>query len=62
MLRRQHWRKSVMADVGRSTQTGAQELNRLRWQCRRGVFELDLVLEKHCDRLQCERLVRSRCF
>ncbi|HUX26370.1 MAG TPA: succinate dehydrogenase assembly factor 2 [Burkholderiales bacterium] len=51
-----------MADVGRSTQTGAQELNRLRWQCRRGVFELDLVLEKHCDRLQCERLVRSRCF
>ncbi|HUX23700.1 MAG TPA: succinate dehydrogenase assembly factor 2 [Burkholderiales bacterium] len=35
---------------------GAQELNRLRWQCRRGALELDLVLEKHCDRLQGERL------
>ena len=36
------------------------ELNRLRWQCRRGLLELDLVLErfleKHGDRLQCERL------
>ena len=38
----------------------AEELNRLRWQCRRGLLELDLVLErfleKHCDRLQGERL------
>ena len=38
----------------------AAELNRLRWQCRRGLLELDLVLErfleKYCDRLQGERL------
>ena len=38
----------------------AEELNRLRWQCRRGLLELDLVLErfleKHCDRLQGEHL------
>ena len=35
-------------------------LNRLRWQCRRGLLELDLVLErflqKFGDRLQGERL------
>lgn len=39
---------------------GAEELNRLRWQCRRGLLGLDLVLErfleKHGDRLQGERL------
>jgi antitoxin CptB len=38
----------------------AEELNRLRWQCRRGLLELDLVLErfleKYCDRLQGEQL------
>lgn len=38
-----------------------EELNRLRWQCRRGLLELDLVLErfleKHCDRLQGEQLI-----
>lgn len=37
-----------------------EELNRLRWQCRRGLLELDLVLErflqKHGDQLQGERL------
>ncbi|MBK5104098.1 MAG: succinate dehydrogenase assembly factor 2 [Burkholderiales bacterium] len=37
-----------------------EELNRLRWQCRRGLLELDLVLErfleKHSDRMQGERL------
>ncbi|MBE0627691.1 MAG: succinate dehydrogenase assembly factor 2 [Burkholderiales bacterium] len=37
-----------------------EELNRLRWQCRRGLLELDLVLErfldKHCDRMHGERL------
>ncbi len=41
-------------------QIGTQELNRLRWQCRRGLLELDLVLErfleKHGDRLQGEYL------
>ena len=26
------------------------ELNRLRWQCRRGVLELDLVLERFLDK------------
>ena len=25
------------------------ELNRLRWQCRRGLLELDLVLAKYLD-------------
>ena len=38
----------------------APELNRLRWQCRRGLLELDLVLERfletHGERLQGERL------
>ncbi|MFH1044591.1 MAG: succinate dehydrogenase assembly factor 2 [Pseudomonadota bacterium] len=39
---------------------GAEELNRLRWQCRRGLLELDLVLERflerYRDRLQGECL------
>ena len=39
---------------------GAQELNRLRWQCRRGLLELELLLgrflDKHGDRLQGEQL------
>ena len=39
---------------------GAEELNRLRWQCRRGLLELDLVLERflerHGEQLQGERL------
>lgn len=37
-----------------------EELNRLRWQCRRGVLELDLVLERfiewHGEHLQGEHL------
>jgi succinate dehydrogenase flavin-adding protein (antitoxin of CptAB toxin-antitoxin module) len=41
-------------------QTGVAELNRLRWQCRRGLLELDLVLERflerHGDQLQGEPL------
>jgi antitoxin CptB len=49
-----------MAEVGRGTQMGAEELNRLRWQCRRGLLELDLVLERflarHGDHLQGEQL------
>jgi len=39
---------------------GPDELNRLRWQCRRGLLELDLVLEsfleKHGEQLQGERM------
>jgi len=39
---------------------GPEELNRLRWQCRRGLLELDLVLERflenYGERLQGERL------
>lgn len=27
-----------------------EELNRLRWQCRRGLLELDLVLERFLER------------
>jgi antitoxin CptB len=38
----------------------APELNRLRWQCRRGLLELDLVLErfleKYGERLQGDSL------
>ncbi len=38
----------------------AQQLNRLRWQCRRGLLELDVVLERflerYGDQLQGERL------
>ena len=49
-----------MVEVGRGTQMGAEELNRLRWQCRRGLLELDLVLERflerHADQLQAEHL------
>ena len=28
----------------------AEELNRLRWQCRRGLLELELLLERFLDR------------
>jgi antitoxin CptB len=28
----------------------AEQLNRLRWQCRRGLLELDVVLERFLDR------------
>ncbi len=49
-----------MAEAGRGTQMGAQELNRLRWQCRRGLLELELLLgrflDRRCYRLQCELL------
>ncbi len=39
-----------MADGERATQMGTEELNRLRWQCRRGPLELDLVLERFLER------------
>ena len=49
-----------MVEVGQNVQMGTQELNRLRWQCRRGVLELDLLLERFLERrsdlLQGERL------
>jgi antitoxin CptB len=52
--------KSVIVEVGQDTQMGPEELNRLRWQCRRGLLELDLVLErfleKYGERLQGEHL------
>ena len=39
---------------------GPENLNRLRWQCRRGLLELDVLLERflerHHDQLQGERL------
>jgi antitoxin CptB len=39
---------------------GAVELNRLRWRCRRGLLENDLVLarflERHGEALDAERL------
>lgn len=39
-----------MAEAGRDTQMDAQRLNRLRWQCRRGLLELDVVLETFLER------------
>jgi antitoxin CptB len=52
--------KSGIVEVGRGAQMGPEELNRLRWQCRRGLLELDLLLERfleaHRDRLQGEHL------
>lgn len=46
--------------TGQDTQVSAAELKRLRWQCRRGLLELDLVLERflerHCGDLRGERL------
>jgi antitoxin CptB len=39
-----------MADGGQAAPTGVAELNRLRWQCRRGLLELDLVLERFLER------------
>ena len=52
-----------MAEARRGARTCAEELNRLRWQCRRGLLELDLVLERfleaHGDHLRGEQLA---CF
>ena len=40
------------------------ELGRVRWHCRRGLLELDLVLEqfnrRHLDRLDAEELSRFK--
>ena len=51
---------SLVYTVELGTQLDTEEWNRLRWQCRRGLLELDLVLErfleKYGDRLQGERL------
>ena len=51
---------SLFHTVGLGTLLNTQEWNRLRWQCRRGLLELDLVLErfleKYGDRLQGGRL------
>lgn len=49
-----------MTEAGRGAQLDTDELNHLRWQCRRGLLELDLVLERflecHQGDLQGERL------
>ncbi len=54
---------SLFHAVELGTLLNTPEWNRLRWQCRRGLLELDLVLErfleKYGDRLQGERL---SCF
>jgi antitoxin CptB len=51
---------SLVHTVEGATLLDAKEWNRLRWQCRRGLLELDLVLErfleKYGDRLEGERL------
>ena len=53
-----------MVEAGQNVQMGTQELNRLRWQCRRGLLELDLVLERllerHGEHLQGEHLASFR--
>jgi antitoxin CptB len=52
--------ESLIVGVGQEKQMGPDELNRLRWQCRRGLLELDVLLErfleKYGDQLQGERL------
>ena len=52
--------KSEIVGTGQIAHMGPEELNRLRWQCRRGVLELDLLLERflerHGERLQGEYL------
>jgi antitoxin CptB len=49
-----------MAEAARGKRMDVEELNRLRWQCRRGLLELDLVLERflerHGDHLRGEQL------
>jgi len=49
-----------MAEVEQGAEMGTEELNRLRWQCRRGLLELELVLERFLEtrgeRLQGEQL------
>jgi antitoxin CptB len=53
-----------MAEAARGRQMDVEELNRLRWQCRRGLLELDLVLERflerHGEHLQGEQLAFFR--
>ena len=50
--------------MGQAEQLSMDELNRLRWQCRRGLLELDLVLErfleKHLGDLNAGRLSAFR--
>ena len=45
-----------------ATTTG--ELGKIRWHCRRGLLELDLILEqfnrRHLDRMDAEELARFR--
>jgi antitoxin CptB len=36
--------------VNQGASTGSQRLNRLRWQCRRGMKELDIILERFLER------------
>jgi succinate dehydrogenase flavin-adding protein (antitoxin of CptAB toxin-antitoxin module) len=42
----------------------AGELGKVRWHCRRGLLELDLILEqfnrRHLDRLDAEELARFK--
>ncbi len=50
----------LVRTVEMDTLLDTEEWNRLRWQCRRGLLELDLVLErfleKHRSQLHGERL------
>lgn len=52
--------------MGQGTQISMEEFNRLRWQCRRGLLELDLVLERFLDRhrgdLQGEQLTSFKAL
>ncbi|MFZ1712954.1 MAG: succinate dehydrogenase assembly factor 2, partial [Nitrosomonas sp.] len=36
------------------------EVNRIRWRCRRGMLELDIVLQRFLDN-QYARLSESQC-
>jgi antitoxin CptB len=58
--------ESEIVEVGQGMRMGPEELNRLRWQCRRGLLELDLLLErfleKHGARLQGEQLTSFKAL
>ena len=39
---------------------GPQDLGRLRWRCRRGMKELDLLLARYLDRHFCSASIREQ--
>ena len=38
-----------MSDAGAESQTGSERIRKLRWKCRRGMKELDILLESFLE-------------